>query len=84
MEEARVVAFVGIPIDFKQARVNPRAAAKSLQLTVLFYSPIFAHPQEDNAVNGHLNREVELAYIQIRVPQRDISCQNITPNFYFL
>src|SRR3989442_9071948 len=59
--------------------VNVLAVEQGLKLRVGLDAAILADAQEDDAVNGPLDGEVQLVYVQGRIPHCQIAGQLVTP-----
>jgi len=79
VEEARVVAVIGLDVDFPQARVDVLAVHEAAQAPVGLNAAVFADAQEDEAVDSCLDSEVELALAERRVAQGDVAGERIAP-----
>ena len=56
-----------------------------LELVLLLDAAVLADAQEDDAVNGHLHRVIQLALVlQSRVAQGEVPGQRVAPAFDFL
>ena len=60
VEEAGVVAVVGLVVEIPEPAVDILAVEQRLQLAVGLDAAVFAHAEEDDAVDGALDGEVEL------------------------
>jgi len=61
VKDARVVAFVGAAEELGEAGVDARAVGDGLDAGVGLDAPRFRDAEEDDAVDGALDGEVELA-----------------------
>ena len=82
VEEAGVIFFVGTGVEFRQAVVNIFSVEQAAQLPVWFDAAVFAHAQEDDAVDGALYGEVEFVHGEAAVAQGDVACQAQPPALY--
>jgi hypothetical protein len=61
VEQAGVVAVVGVAEQLLEPVVSAAAVLQGLQAAVGFDAPVFADAQKDDAVYGLLDSEVEIA-----------------------
>src|SRR5215210_5635754 len=78
VEQARVVAVVGLPEQLAQTPVDVVAVQERHQASVVLDAPVLGHAEEDDAVYRHLDGEVELAHVQV-VSQGQVPGQEVAP-----
>ncbi len=81
VEQAGVVTVIGGAETRKQTRIDIGAVDKGQKLAVSFDAAVFGDPQEDDAVDGDLNGEVELAIVEGGVAEGDVVGERVAPGF---
>src|ERR1035437_1395539 len=81
MEQAGVVAVVGLFKEFAKARINFVAVGQRAQPSIILNAAPFADTQKDDAVNDALNGEVEFALGKLFVSQGKILREFLAPRF---
>ena len=79
MEQAGVVAVVGLLEELAQARVDAVAVDEGAEAAVVFDAAVFADAQEDDAVNDALDGEVEFALGELGVAQGEVAGELVAP-----
>jgi hypothetical protein len=80
MEEAGVVLLVRLPEEFDEPRVDRRLARQSVfELAEPLYPPVLADPEEDDPVDGVLDRGVQLPDGEVGVVPMYVLCQDLPP-----
>ena len=79
VEQTGVVSVIRLLEQGQQALVHVRAVDLGQKLTISLDTPIFADPQEDDPVDGHLYGEVELAAGQSWVTKGNVVGQGLSP-----
>ena len=83
VEEARVVFVVGFDEEDFQFLVDLLAfVGGAAQASVAFDVAVFGDAQEDDAVDGALDEQVELALAEVAVVQGDFRRQQLAPVFH--
>ena len=79
MKQAGIV-FVVRPLEgFEKAGVDVRPRREGAKLLVGLDTPILAHPEEDDPVDGRLDGVINLPDGEGRVANGDVSRQKLTP-----
>src|SRR5207249_530945 len=81
VEEAGIVAVVGLLELLSKARVNAVAVGQGLEASVILNAAAFADAQENDAVNDALDGEVEFALGELGIAQGEVAGQVGTPAF---
>ena len=79
MEQAGVVAIVGLAKQLTQPLVHVLAVQVAEQLAVVLDPSVLADAQEDETIDRALDREVQLALGQPRIPQRNVARKDAAP-----
>ena len=80
MEQAGVISLVGCAKELAKLRVDrPEARDSTLQTAVRLAAPVLGYPQEDDAVNGHLHRVIEVALSERGIAESDLLGQQLAP-----
>jgi len=83
MKQARVVLAVGLAEQRQQVAVDIDAVGGVAQRVFGLHAAVFADAQEDDAVDGGLDGEVDGARIEAGVAQSDIPRQFLAPALHF-
>src|SRR5437773_2478528 len=81
VEEAGIVAVVGLLELLSKARVNAVAVGQGLEASVILNAAAFADAQENDAVNDALDGEVEFALGELGIAQGEVAGQVGAPAF---
>ena len=73
VEEAGVVAVVGLLEELAEARVDAVAVDEGAEAAVVLDAAVFADAQEDDAVNDALDGEVEFALGELGVAEGEVA-----------
>jgi len=85
MEQARIVFEVRPFKEAHQSFVDIIIFDQFKQLVWRLDAPVLADTQEDDPVNGHLDGEIELAFIdELLIAQGNIARQKCAPGFNIL
>ena len=83
VEEAGVVAFVGAVVEGEESFIDVGAVEEGLELGVGFDGAVFADAEEDEAVDGALDGEVEPAVGEVGVAEGEVAGEGVAPGFDF-
>ena len=81
MKEAGVVAVVGLFVEIAQTAIDVLAVEERLKLGIGFDATILADAEKDEAVDGALNRKIQLMNGQLGIAERKILRQRLAPGF---
>ena len=81
MEEAGVVAGVGLLEKLGKARIDAVAVGEGAEAAIVFDAAAFADAQENDAVYDPLDGEIEFALGKLRVPEGEVAGEVGAPGF---
>ena len=81
VEQAGVVAGVGVLKELAQARINAVAVDEGAEPAVILDTAVFANAKKDDAVNDALDGEVQFALRELGIAQGEILGEFLAPAF---
>src|SRR5947209_677295 len=83
MEQTRIIFGIGLVKQLAERLVYVSPTLEFQQSLIRLNAPIFTDAQEDDAVNRHLDSEVEIARGEPWIAKREVPSQHFAPPLYF-